>query len=166
MFGEELHVFLLGSITWVSGGESASLSFLFFICFRLSMQAVEFKQSISPCRDAEGYLLVAAASTESKGGAGRQLRRGGREVTADAGLRFISVWCCRRKKGWHVREGEHITRHATSGIVNWVCSRIFPVVNVAQMETGLNEIFVGCSAGSVKDRLRLLLLISHGKFNL
>lgn len=83
--------------------------FFFFICFRLSLQTVEFKQSISLCSDAEGYLLVAAASAESEGGAGRQLSRGGCEVTAEAGLRFISVWYCRRQRGWHVCKGEHIT---------------------------------------------------------
>lgn len=138
MCGEGLRVFLLGSVTQVSGGESASpFSFLFFICFRLSLQTVGFKQSTSPCSDAEGYLSVAAASTESEGGAGRQLSHGGCEVAADTGLRFISVWCCRRKRGWHVCKGECITRHTTSGIVNWVCSRVFPVVNVAPVGNGI-----------------------------
>lgn len=32
------------------------------------------------------------------------------------------------------------------------------------METGLNEIFVGCCTGSVKVWPRVLLLVSHGEF--
>lgn len=80
------HSHVLGGTTWFfaekrdSGfrtRDSISSFISFFICFRLSLQPVELKQSISPCSDAQGYLLVAAASTESEGGAGRQLSRGG-----------------------------------------------------------------------------------------
>lgn len=63
-------------------------------------------------------------------------------------------------------KGEHITRHATSGIVNWVCSRVFPAVNVAQMEMGLSDIFLGWSTGTGRDQPRVPLPESHGKGDL
>lgn len=140
-------MFLLGSVSRVSGGESASpLPFLFFflIAFRLSLQTGGFKPSVSPCSDAEGYLLVAAASAEGEGGAGRRRSRGGCRRRRP---RYLPRRC-RRKRGELVCKGERIAPHATPGLVNWVCSRIFPAVNVAQMEVGLSEIVVGCSAVS------------------
>lgn len=85
-------------------------------------------------------------------------------MTADAGPCFICIWCCRRKAGaLCVRESRSLD---TLGIVNGVYSGIFLIVNAPQMETGLNEIFIDCSAGTAKDWLRLLLLVCHGKFNL
>lgn len=44
--------------------------------------------------------------------------------------------------------------------INGLCSRIFPVVNVAQIERGLREVFAGCRAGIGKDRPRLYLMVN------
>lgn len=63
------------------------------------LQIVELKQNLSPWKDAEGYLLVAAASVKSEGGSGRQLSNRGHEVTANCCLSFISIQC-HRKGSW------------------------------------------------------------------
>lgn len=92
----------------------------FFICFRLSLQT-ESKQSTSPCRDAGGYLVVAAASRE----------RGRRWQAAEPRWRggdcrrlpsFYLLSVCRRTRGWHARKGEPVTWHMAAGTANWACS--------------------------------------------